>query len=230
MCIRTVIFTCLVLFSADLVEAQLFGPRSIGKNSRSRNLTAPDAVGTVTEDRRFVRGSRAADDFVGADKGEAAAFVGNSQAINDGTVTSSVTGLREQPTMRVNRPLTTRRTGIYAPRVTTDFVVPADVRPRPDVSASNIPNENDFGVAEMPLVSIALLQIIRRHQLQVSPSATGRAVVLTGTVPTEHDRRIAELLASFEPGLESVTTDLQVGPSAVRRMRSDQLGAPTVIP
>ncbi len=218
--IRSLAITCLLLFSTASVEAQLFGPRNVGRNTRGARRTAPNAAGTVTEDRRFVRGSRTASDFVGTDKEAAAAFVGNTQAVNDGNVTSAVTGLREQPTMRVNRPLTVRRTGIYAPRVKIDFEVPTKVRSGPTAAdpttaGSAFPNSNtasraNVAGADLPQMSLALRQFVRRHSLQISPAPTERSVILSGTVPTEHDRRIAELLASFEPGLENVKNDLQV--------------------
>lgn len=217
---RSLVITCLLLFSTVSVEAQLFGPRDVGRNTRGASRTAPNAAGTVTQDRRFVRGSRTASDFVGTDKEAAAAFVGNTQAINDGNVTSAVTGLREQPTMRVNRPLTIPRTGLYAPRVKIDFEVPPRVDSGPTVpdtttqdpapSNSNAANPPRVAAAELPQMSLALRQLVRRHGLQISPAPTERSVILSGTVPTEHDRRIAELLANFEPGLENVKNDLQV--------------------
>lgn len=225
MYIRSLLVTYLVLCCAGSVEAQLFGPRSVGRNSRGSDVTVLSNAGTVTENRRFVRGSRAVGDFVGSDKGEAAAFVGNTQAVNDGTVTSSVTGLREQATMRVNRPLTIRRTGLYAPRMTIGFEVPIEIRRRSAVSNSVASNStasstNDVATVETFPVSLALQQVILRHGLQISPSPKERGVVLTGNVPTEHDRRIAELLASFEPGLESVKNDLRIVPSPVNPRRA----------
>lgn len=190
----------LFLTTAVPAQAQLFGSRDIGRNARSRNLTRPDSVGTVTEDRRFVRGSRAASDFVGSSRADAAAFVGSTQAVNDGVVPSSVTGLREQPTRRVNRPASAAVRGMYRPRMTVAFEVPR-TQPR-TINGIQSPDQ-------LP-VPIALTQLARQHDLQISLSATERSATLTGTVPTENDRQIAELLLKFEPGLENVTNDLQV--------------------
>lgn len=222
MTFRALLIGCLVVLSSASAHAQLFGPRSIGKNSRGRNLTAPDAVGTVTEDRRFVRGSRAAGDFVGADKGETSAFVGNTQAVNDGTVTSAVTGLREQTTVRVNRPLTVRRTGIYAPRITVGFEVPPRIYSPSFSSEPAVARPGEVTPTASPVVSSALQQMGDRLGFQVNPSPTERVATLTGTVPTAHDRRIAELLASFEPGLGSVKNDLRVVPNSVKQHHPDQ--------
>lgn len=184
------------------VQAQLFGSRDIGRNARGRNLSRPDSVGTVTEDRRFVRGSRAASDFVGSSRTDAAAFVGNTQSTNDGVVPSSVTGLREQPTRRVNRPASAAVRGMYRPRMSIGFDIPA---PQQLPTAARGLQSSD-----QPPVAKALATLARQHNLQISLSATERSATLTGTVPTEHDRQIAELLLKFEPGLENVTNDLRV--------------------
>lgn len=193
-----------VLFLTTVVpvQAQLFGSRDIGRNSRSRNLTRPDSVGTVTEDRRFVRGSRAASDFVGSSRTDAASFVGSTQSVNDGVVPSSVTGLREQPTRRVNRAANAAVRGMYRPRMTIGFDVPGQPSPTGTADGTQPPD---------PLpIAPAIAQMARQYDLQISLSAMERSATLTGTVPTEHDRQIAELLLKFEPGLENVTNDLQV--------------------
>jgi hypothetical protein len=182
------------------VQAQLFGSRDIGRNARGRNLKRPDSVGTVTEDRRFVRGSRAASDFVGSSLTDAAAFVGSTQARNDGVVPSSVTGLREQPTRRVNRPASAAVRGMYRPRMSIAFDVP---RPLP-VTAT----DNGLLLTDQPPVAPALAAMARQHNLQINLSATERTATVTGIVPTEHDRQIAEILLSFEPGLENVTNEI----------------------
>jgi hypothetical protein len=188
----------LVVTTAASSEAQLFGPRNIGRNARGQNLTAPSRVGTVTENRRFVRGQRAADDFVGTDRTEAAAFIGNTQSTNDGAAISAVEGLRETPTMQVNRGLNRRPGGIYMPRL----------RLADHSSWDRSGGMNGWAVPTRP--SASLLEISQRLNFRVSLSPRGRVAGLTGTVPTAHDRRIAEILVMFEPGVESVKNDLQV--------------------
>ncbi len=182
---------------ADRVSAQLFGPRNIGRNARGQQLTSMGAAGSVRENRRFVRGQRAIDDFVGTDRDDASAFVGNTQTTNDGAVTDSVTGLREQATVRVNRVRVRKTTGLYAPRLSSTF-------------ATGLPGRGEL--PKNPAVSVALNTLSEQRGFQISLSPTQRSVVLSGTVPTEHDRKIAELLVMFEPGLESVKNDLQVVP------------------
>ena len=182
---------------ADRAEAQLFGPRDIGRNARGQQLTGMESAGSVGANRRFVRGQRAVNDFVGSDRDDAAAFVGNIQSTNDGVVTDSVAGLREQATVRVNRARVRKTTGLYAARLSPTI-------------AMHLPGHGNF--TERPAISVALSSLSEQRGFQISLSPTQRSVVLTGTVPTKHDRKIAELLVMFEPGLESVKNDLQVVP------------------
>lgn len=204
MCSRYLLVVAL-LATAATADAQLFGPRQIGRNARGEGVANPATAGTVSGDRRFVRGARAANNFVGADKTEAAAFVGNTTATNDGAVTSSVTGLREQPPIRVNRPLRASQTGLHLPKLSVAFLIP----PRVPVPNSQAEPEADDGSLEP--VSTALRTFVQQRGIQISYFPTERDAVLTGSVLTEHDRQIAGILASFEPGLETVTNNLQVG-------------------
>ena len=202
---RYLLVVVAMLATAGTAEAQLFGPRPIGRNSRDVSVADPARAGTVTANRRFVRGARAANDFVGADKTEAAVFVGNTVVTNDGAVTSSVTGLREQTPMRVNRPLRASQTGLHLPKLNVAFSIPLRL-PTPDSQA-----EPGADSGSPQPVSTALRAFVKQRGIQISFFPTERDAVLAGIVPTEHDRQIAGILASFEPGLETVTNDLQVG-------------------
>lgn len=185
------------MMPADRASAQLFGPRSIGRNTRGPQVTPMELTGAVGRNRQFVGGQRAANDFVGTDRRDAAAFVGNDQATNDGDVTDSVTGLREQATVRVNRARVRKATGLYAARLSPAF-------------ATHLPSTGDS--AARPEFSIALNILSEQQGFQVSHSPAERSAVLTGTVRTKHDRQIAEILVMLEPGLENVKNDLQVVP------------------
>jgi hypothetical protein len=189
-----VLIICMAV-PAEQAKAQLFGPRSIGRNTRGQQMTALESAGSVDETRRFVRGQRAANNFVGSDRDEAAAFIGNVQATNDGEVTDSVTGLREQPTARVNRARVRKTTGLYAARLSPNF--------------ARQPQQSGHAVVR-PAYSAALNSLSEQRGFQISLSPTRRSAILTGTVQSEHDRQIAELLVMFEPGLENVKNDLQV--------------------
>ena len=184
----------LQLISAQ-ASAQIFGPRNIGRNTNG--ATTLSAAGQVEPNRRFVRGQRSAANFVGSDRNEAQAFVGSVQTVNDGNVTSTVAGLREQPTARVNRRRVRRTGGLYAERLAPSFSVPAPDPATPDPITSFSP---------------ALMEISQQERIELSRSADGKMVTLKGTVSNDHERRIAELLVMFEPSAKSVKNDLQVAP------------------
>ena len=192
----------LVLFVlSDSTSAQLFGPRRVGRNVRGNPAPSTSSVGTVTEDRRFVRGNRSANDFVGTDSTEARAFVGSTQATNDGNVTTAVESLREQPNVRVNRPATISRRGIYRPRLQIAFSV------QPAEQPESLPQDHQ---APFETLSGSVRELSREHSFRITHDPRERSATLTGTVPTEHDRQIAELLVLFEPGVETVENDLRV--------------------
>ena len=163
-------------------------------------MTDTSTAGTVTEDRRFVRGMRSSDNFVGADRTEASVFVGSTQATNDGEVTTAVETLREQPTVRVNRDATAARRGMYRPRLRIAFA------PQPPLRGDGSPKPQ----RSFETLSIPLRELSNERGVQISHVPMERAATLSGTVPTEHDRQIAELLVMFEPGVETVKNDLQV--------------------
>ncbi len=195
----SILFLLIVIIaSGKSATAQLFGPRNVGRNTHGQQPNAFDAAGTVSGDRRFVRGARAAGDFVGTDRGEAAGFVGNTLARNDGQVPASVTGLREQPTVRVNRPRGRTTSGLYPERLSVAFRVR-------DAEAAAVTPETSAALERIRAAGSAT-------EIRITRNPTERSAVLTGSVPTEHDRRIAELLVMFEPGLETVTNDLQLAP------------------
>lgn len=187
-----------LIASCQSASAQLFGPRNVGRNARGNQVVDTATAGTVTANRRFVRGSRSSDNFVGADRTESRVFVGNTQATNDGDVTTSVETLREQPVARVNRSATASVRGMYRPRLTIAF----------GSSDGNPAGPGD--VNSVPPLSTSLTELSSEFGIHVSHVPRARTATLTGTVPTEHHRRIAELLVLFEPGVETVENDLQV--------------------
>tara|TARA_B100000676_G_C17905595_1_gene747103 strand:- start:248 stop:913 length:666 start_codon:yes stop_codon:yes gene_type:complete len=209
------IILCVTLWSPAL-EAQLFGPRSIGRNVRGQGLRtalpqveSTSATGSTSSsgaEPRYLRSQRSTRDFVGNDSQETARFVGNTTANNDGNAGDSVSGLREQPVVRVNRVRIRRATGSYLPRLSVAFAVPGS----PTIQQkATPPAQTNPTVGESVRLS-PLAKFVQQHKLGISPDPREHAVRLTGTVPTERDRRIAELLVLFEPGVESVANDLTV--------------------
>jgi hypothetical protein len=67
----------------------------------------------------------------------------------------------------------------------------------------------------------------------MSVEVTGRTAVLRGTVPTEHDRIVAEQLLRLEPGVGQVQNDLVVAgdgsPEPAPQTFSPTLSAPVVV-
>ena len=185
---RTTLIVILLLYFGTSAHAQLFGPRSIGRNSRSQQLSGVTPSGTPLEQRRFVRGQRAATDFVGSDSADSSGFVGGTQMIDESEVVSTVTGLREARSVSVNRPRVLNNSGIYPERLRIDF---APSTPKTDIATSD---------------SLATIQ--QKWGIEVSISPREGSVSLIGTVPTKHDRRIVELLVMFEPGVKNVRNDL----------------------
>lgn len=192
-----------VFASCRSTSAQLFGPRSLGRNARGDQMVDTATAGTVTEDRRFVRGSRSSDNFVGSDRTEASVFVGNTQATNDGDITTAVETLREQRTIQVNRNATASRRGMYRPRLRINFALQP-----PEENRAEGQRLNSFAT-----LSESTQELSAERGFRVNHAPTERAAILSGTVPTEHDRQIAELLVMFEPGVETVKNDLQVKPT-----------------
>lgn len=205
-----IILPALILLTGlmSTADAQLFGPRNIGRNARGRGLTTAlpmvETQSSTGAEPRYLRTQRSTRDFVGNDSQETARFVGNTTARNDGNAGDSVSGLREQTVVRVNRVRIRRATGPYMPRLSVAFAVPE--RSLVPTKAAPSPS-TEF--TEQPRLS-PLAKFVERHQIGVSPGPTVRDVRLTGTVPTAHDRRIAELLLLFEPGVETVTNDLEI--------------------
>ncbi|MBL4883247.1 MAG: BON domain-containing protein [Planctomycetaceae bacterium] len=182
----------LVLLLSESASAQLFGERELGGNISRRQRVSMEEVGTVDTNRRFVRGQRGSNDFVGSDRGDSATFVGREQGSTSGNVTSSVEGLREQRTRSVNRPRRTSRTGRYPARLTINFTSPA--------------------LSLQPTVTLSpgLHSLIEKRGIQIEVSKAGRLATLRGAVSSAHDRELAELLVLFEPGIEKIENELTI--------------------
>ena len=175
-------------------DAQLFGDVDISRNRKRKSL---DSAAAITGSEKFVRGNRAAGDFVGTAATEEATFVGAAQAPPAAAVLSSVIGLTEEAAPRVNVPRTRTIAGIYPERLTIDF------EPLPD------------GGMRLPFrtsLSEPFNRIATNRGLEVTLSPTDSTVLLRGTVESRRQKRIAELLVLFEPGIETVTNELRVAP------------------
>ena len=204
------------------VQAQLFGKRTLGGSiSRRPGASRPtmDQAGTVTSDRRFVRGQRDRTDFVGTDRGDSTSFVGAAQGQTQGTVTSSTTGLREQPRRIVNLPRGPQPTaGMYLPRLSLSLATVAPVTAATTAQKlgqqyrelRSRGRDSGSGNPQQPEPVKPSRHAVTRLRVTIEVSLEGRVATLRGVAASEHDRRLAGLLATFEPGIDSVNNQIQV--------------------
>jgi hypothetical protein len=169
----------------------------------AQNAEGPalETIGTIVDETaRFIRGNRAATDFVGADSGEASRFVGMLQsgvgeqlqsAVDDNLAIEADTDVN-----RVTEPVIPPRLQLNAPRLELGFVA----RRQP---------------AEWK--QITAVQRLQTSLPALDPSSFEVSVVdgvatLRGTVVSERDRKMAALLLGFEPGIARVQNELTVVP------------------
>ncbi len=205
-----VCLAALVLLDCSPVQAQLFGrPRNVGRPlSRSPGPPVAEDVGIITGAERFLRNNRDRASFVGADQREAQNFVGSQQARTTGTIVSSTAGIEppRNQSSQINRPLSIPRAGqMYLPKIVLDV---GDVVKDPDVSSDNSVSARVQQAAD--LVAPAAISV----------SVVGRTAILSGVVRSDEERRLAETLASFEPGISSVRNLLQTQTSAPDQFQS----------
>ena len=168
------------------------------RGASSGTGSASDAARAATEGQRFSRGQRGRNTFVGSDRADVTTFVGNEQARTQGSVTSSVSGLREQTQVRVNQPRAAAgSSGRYEARISLapSFLIGSG--PRPLRGATSPQRRLSQFFAEQKRAPIAV-------------SVANRAVTLRGQVQSAREKRIAGLIASFEPGVDAVRNDLTV--------------------
>ena len=193
----------LPLFFSSEAFAQLFGPRTLGQplSRRSRpgmRAQSLEDVGTLSGNERFLRSNRSRSDFVGVDIRDHVGFVGAVQANKTTRVVSPTAGLRVEigTTSPVNQPRGgPSQSGLYEPRLQLGFNVPllGTKAADPRVAAK--------------LQSLEALKRLGRIEVSVE----GQTATLRGVVPSAHAARLATLLALFEPGIESVRNELQIG-------------------
>ncbi|NLY00567.1 MAG: BON domain-containing protein [Rhodopirellula sp.] len=189
----------LAMGAENNAHAQMFGQRSMG-TSRSPARTAAEAtnVGTVQGNERFIRGNRSASDFVGSTARDS--FVGSEQGSGDGRVKSAVSNLRIERAPDANRTAQSlsRRRAMYDPRLEVGFRFSA-------ASSDKLSS----------LVERRLAKSESIHWTDpVEVSVEGPTATLRGEVLSERDRRLAELLVLFEPGISKVQNELRVKQSA----------------
>jgi len=202
------VFLAVTIFDVGAAMAQLFGrPRSLGRPlSRQAGPESLEDVGALTGSERFLRGNRDRAAFVGADRRETQSFVGSGQARTSGTIISSTAGIDAPPdrSARINRPLRAPAASeMYLPKM----VLAGDRGPKP-----THPETQELGLTR-PTVRTRVARAVRlASESPLAVSVAGRTATLTGTVPSERERTLAETMVSFEPGISQVRNLIEVRP------------------
>ncbi len=190
----------IVVVSGQDASAQLFGDTTLNPNRQRRNSASELSTSVID---RFMNSDRRSTGFVGAASSGQTPFVGagNAAQTATGTTTSAVTGLREETAPPVNVARTRTAAGIYDPKLTVGFQYQrSDGQKQPS------------GPAQPTTVQSYAAK--RGLSLIVSPDGT--TAHLQGSVESPKQRRLAELIVLFEPGIETVVNDLTVESSEPR--------------
>ena len=203
---------CLALLSlldTPAAQGQLFGHlRSVGRPLAGQAQSGLEDVGVLSGSERFLRDNRGRAAFVGADQTEGQSFVGNQQARTSGTIVSSTAGIEppQDQSRQINLPLTKAAAGqMYLPKITLniDDISPVGIVANADATATRVRQATSLLSQPGILVSVE-----------------GRTAILSGVVDSDEERKLAETLASFEPGISSVRNLLQTQPAVPSQFRS----------
>lgn len=180
-------------------QAQLFGNRRSARSQARRRAGAGSAAGTGTMqgNERFVRGNRGRNSFVGSDTGDVRRFVGSEQATTTGRILSTTTGLRSEqdPSARINQPFPqSAGNARYYPKLVLDFDLATEANRNSSAEISGRLEESE-SLQQLGVIAVSVVD--------------GKAT-LRGEVPSESDRKLAEILVGFEPGIVVVQNDLSV--------------------
>ena len=190
-------------------QGQLFGKRMFGQTLSRRvgpgNLGSPagDTAGTLTGAERFVRGNRRAGEFVGINSRAGQDFVGRDPSAEGGRSGNVSTSRGRQRTpgagrrsgSRLNPRLRPVKPGfMYHPRLDVAFQVdPPPTAWRADQLKSRL-EQSLQGFVDQPF----------------EVTVEGRTATLRGVVDSQDSRELAEILATFEPGISQVENQLTV--------------------
>jgi hypothetical protein len=159
---------------------------------------AAETAGGLTGSERFLRESRRPGEFVGADQSNTR-FVGSGAIIETGRVRSAVESLPPPPDLaqQINRPYAPAgATQPYAPRIQVAFTPAA----APATNFDSLPSTE---------TQLALL-LARTGNPTLQVSVNQRTALLQGTATDDHQKALAELLVSFQPGISQVVNQIQV--------------------
>ena len=184
--------------TADAQQQRTFGrplQRQAGPQRLPSVADATETAGGITGTERFLRDSRQPGAFVGADQANTR-FVGSGAVIETGRVRSAVESLPPAPDRahQVNRPFAPAGAAQpYAPRLIVNTVTKAE------------------SIIQVQQARVELAQVLGRigaESLEVQ--VEDRVAYLTGHVRTKHQRELAILLASMQPGISRVVDHISV--------------------
>lgn len=198
--------------------------------------TAGEKTGSlVSEKARFKRGNRKATDFVGSDSKEAKRFVGSEQAGAETeaakTIRSAIENLDIETAPDANltaKPVLPPRVKMNPPRLQLALDVggagerQVDSRLTSGSGKSLRAGSSDRGTAsggavEGPVNSQLTGRLEKAlpggSSNRIAVSVAGSAAIVRGAVASERDRKLAELMLMFEPGIDRVQNLLEVRPA-----------------
>ncbi len=189
------------VFSA-VATAQLFGSRPLGNPLIRQNAPGGGefgaAAGMVQGNERFLRGNRAASDFVGTGNREEIGFVGQVNAANlDPSQIPTTLGItrRQNRAPQINRPVRRHRPNtLHEPPLELAFQPEPEALQRLAASAEEKISQS----------------LGERFGSRIEVFVEGRTAILRGEVDTSEASRLAALMAGFEPGISEVRNELQV--------------------
>ena len=199
---RWMIGVGLLLFAGFVptsANAQMFGvPRQTGRpiQSRSTAAQAPEQVGTLQGNERFMRENRSTRDFVGSSRQEGDGFVGSVQSLGTGRVVAATETLQPPPdqSRRLNQPIPPLAAGaMYYPRLVLEL---ERALPAPEQIVSQ--------------AEVRLEKLLPESAQNVSIQVIERRAIVQGEVADEAERKRIEILLSFEPGIDTIDNRLEI--------------------
>ena len=166
-----------------------------------------ETVGQVTGAERFLRGNRAAGDFVGTDSGDRAGFVGSTASDNTGPIRSAATGAL----VRTTTGPAINRTRVRSP---APYMYEARLRVGFDVSPRSLPT-HETKVAQR-LMQVRAID----PASSIAVKLEGSTATLSGTVGSGREKILAGMLLTFEPGISTVKNELVVRPPSTGPVES----------
>ncbi|MDP1563267.1 MAG: BON domain-containing protein [Pirellulaceae bacterium] len=191
---------------AEAQQQRTFGrplQRQAGPQRLQNVAAEAESAGGITGSERFLRDRRRPGEFVGSDQATTR-FVGSGAVIESGRVQSAVESLPPAADLatQVNRRLAPAGPSQpYAPRLILAFEPLAAPNSRNQVEALDRIEQTRLEITQA-------IDRIGPHSLEVR--LENRVAYLSGQVETEHQRALAVLITSMQPGVSQVTDQITI--------------------